>query len=104
MMFKFTLSHVDTCLPDYWGGHHLPVLQIPVWPGMSLSDIKSALHSELSEGAIGGNAPWEVTESALFYFLARRAIDALEGRAAEDKYFTDIDESDSVYAFFVLEY
>jgi hypothetical protein len=75
---------------------------------MSLSDIKSALHSELSAGAIGGNTPWDVTESPLFYFLARRAIDELEGRAVNDRYFTGIDESsegeDSVYAFFVLEY
>jgi len=108
MMFKFTLSHVDTCLPDYWGGHHLPVLQIPVRPGMSLSDIKSALRSELNQGAIGGSAHWEVTESPLFYFLARQAIDELEGLAANDRYFTDIeeprDDSDSVCAFFVLEY
>lgn len=21
---KLECSHVDTCLPDYWSGHHLP--------------------------------------------------------------------------------
>lgn len=23
--------HVDTCLPDYWGGHHLAHISVPIY-------------------------------------------------------------------------
>jgi hypothetical protein len=34
MSYKFDIIHADTCLPDYWSGHHLPHVQIPVFNGM----------------------------------------------------------------------
>ena len=47
--------HAATCHPDYWGGHHLPYIQIHAFKGMTLKQIKDALRYELRDGYIGGN-------------------------------------------------
>ena len=53
---KMTCSHVDTCLSDYWSGHHLPHVTIPVTRRkMSLAEIRRAIRSEIAQGAIMGN-------------------------------------------------
>lgn len=53
---KMTCAHVDTCLPDYWSGHHLAHVQIPVTRRkMSLAEIRRAIRSELAQGAVMGN-------------------------------------------------
>ena len=56
--YQLECCHADTCFPDYWGGHHLAHVQVPVWNGMSLAELKKALMAELNEGAVaGGDAP-----------------------------------------------
>ncbi len=40
---KYKLTLIDQCLPDYFRGHHKPVMQIPVWKGMT----RSALINEV---------------------------------------------------------
>lgn len=52
---KLELIHVDTCLPDYWSGHHLPHVMIPAIPGMSGKDIREAIRDELRQGAVMGS-------------------------------------------------
>lgn len=53
---KMTCAHADTCLPDYWGGHHLAHVQIPVTRRkMSLAEIRRAIRSELAQGAVMGS-------------------------------------------------
>ena len=53
---KMTCAHVDTCLPDYWSGHHLAHVQIPVTRRkMSLAEIRRAIRSELAQGAVMGS-------------------------------------------------
>lgn len=53
---KMTCAHADTCLPDYWGGHRLPHVQIPVTRRkMSLAEIRRAIRSELAQGAVMGS-------------------------------------------------
>lgn len=47
--------HADTCLPDYWGGHHLPHVAVPVWRGMTLPQIKQAIRDEIRDGAVMGS-------------------------------------------------
>ena len=54
-MIKFECCHADTCLSDYWSGHHLPHVQIPVYRGMTLKEVKDAIRSELSQGAVMGS-------------------------------------------------
>jgi len=48
-------AHADTCLPDYWRGHHRPHISVPVWRGMTLRQLKQALRDELRQGAVCGN-------------------------------------------------
>jgi len=100
---NFQLSHLDTCLPDYFLGSNLPHIQIPVYSGMTLDDIKIALREEIACGQIGGSTPWEVKESELFTVMSLLAIDDLTGNS--DTYFDDIESNDdhvSVYAYFVF--
>ncbi len=112
-MYDFTASHVDTCLPDYWRGHHLPHVQIAVFPTMKMQDIKDALISEVNQGAIGGSQDFEVTESEEFCKALTVAINNIipldpDGK---DSFFEDIETDpemddddcyDSVYAYFVF--
>lgn len=104
--------HADTCLPDYWGGHHLAHVSIPVYRPMTLSDIKRALHSEVSQGAIAGNDPRTCDDSGdvgdAWHFRAHAAINRIKpSTKGQRRFFTDIaqdgDQDYSVYAFFVFE-
>ena len=101
--------HADTCLPDYWGGHHLAHVQVPVWNGMSLAELKKALMSELNEGAVAGSGyPGDHDEQ--WYAAARDAVQAIEAKTAAgaDNLFPllipqgDDDDVPTVYAFFVF--
>lgn len=107
---KLTANHADTCLPCYWGGHHLPHVQIIVHNGMTLGEVKRALNDELNQGAIAGvNAPQEDDEA--WFAAARLAVSELEAaeRTGDDvPLFNDLEEEEeddcgeSVYAFFVF--
>ena len=112
--------HADTCLPDYWGGHHLAHIQVPVWNGMSLAELKKALMSELNEGAVAGSdAPHDWDEQ--WYAAARDAVQAIEAfavraieaktpAAAAENLFpllvpqTEDDDVPTVYGFFVFRH
>ena len=107
--------HVDTCLPCFWSGHHLPHVQIPVWRNMTLAAIKEGLHAELSMGAVAGcddrirddSGP----EGARWYAAAHAAVNRIKpNHKGQRTFFTDLEESDdlddhgdTVYAFFVFE-
>lgn len=114
------VSHADTCLPDYWGGHHLPHVQIPAFHGMTLDQIRAALISEVAEGAIAG-ADYDAEKAGAAWDAA--AYKAIEAKVAElsalngadHAYFTQLSpathpdwqgegESDdvTVYAYFVF--
>lgn len=47
--------HADTCLSDYWGGHHLAHIQVPVHHDTTITELRAALHRELNEGAVMGS-------------------------------------------------
>lgn len=114
----FECCHADTCLPDYWGGgHHLPHVQIPIVPGMSLRDIKAAIRSEVAQGAIAGTNDDSVllacdwipdrlvpqSQAVLrgVYASIKRLSPAIKGQR---KFFTDLEisEDNDVYAYFVF--
>ena len=121
-MIKFECCHADTCLSDYWSGHHLPHVQIPVYRGMSLKDVKSAIRSELSQGAVMGrtdNARLlsadmvrenEVKQADRVTRAAYAAVNRMRlADKRKRKLFMDLEEidenddcCDSVYAFFVF--
>ena len=117
---KFEWVHVDTCLPDYWAGHHKPTVQIPVYKNMKLKDIKNSIISEISEGAVSGSDDLafllysdfvgaDNDKIACIAFnkaiaAANRIKPATKGQKV---FFRDLEEDndefcDSVYAFFVL--
>lgn len=121
-MIKFECCHADTCLSDYWSGHHLPHVQIPVYRGMSLKDVKSALRSELSQCAIMGSSdnarllsadvvrPGEEKQARRVTRAAYAAVNRMSlADHRKRKLFMDLEEIDenddcceSVYAFFVF--
>jgi len=108
-------SHCDTCLPDYWSGHHLAHVHIPVYHGMKLSDIKRELRNELNMGTIAGNDPRTSDDNELneqWYKAAIVAVNKIKPDIKNQRRFfmnlekQDDDEhydNDSVYAFFVFD-
>lgn len=42
-MKNYNLYYLDTCLPDYFRGHHNPVVQIPVTHESTYAEIKEEL-------------------------------------------------------------
>ena len=117
---KLDCVHVDTCLPDYWSGHHLPHVQIAVWPGMTLAEIKRSIRSELSQGAVAGSSenarllsadrvdPGEEKQAGRVTRAAYAAVNRIKpAKKGQRRFFTDIEETeeygaDTVYAFFVF--
>ena len=112
---KVECLHADTCLSDYWCGHHLAHVCFPVWRNMSLAEIKECLHSEVNQGAIAGNIPEELACDLNEYELSEKgyrefskAIDSIEGKDGKTNgFFSDIEEPEddyceSVFAYFVF--
>lgn len=118
---KLECYHVDTCLPDYWSGHHLPHVQIPVYRGMSLKEIKSSISEELRMGYVMGNTdyarllsadmvnPEEEKQADKLTKAAFASVNRIKpSKKGQRKFFTDLeksdenDGSDSVYAYFVF--
>jgi len=117
---KLECVHADTCLPDYWSGHHLPHVQIAVYPGMTLAEIKRDIRSELSQGAVMGSsenarllsadmvAPGEEKQADRLTRAAYAAVNRISpAKKGQRRFFTDIEETaedgaESVYAFFVF--
>ena len=52
---KINIYHIDTCLPDFFGGHHKAHLQVPLDCNTSIEDLRRNLLSELHQGAVGGS-------------------------------------------------
>lgn len=114
---KIECLHVDTCLPGYWGGHHLAHVQIPVYRGMTLKAIKESIRDELRIGAIMGNDEIAgllsddfVTDEKRADQVTRAAYAAVNRikptRKGQRRFFTDLEEQDDdccVYAYFVFE-
>ena len=103
--------YVDTCLPDYFSGHHLAWICIPIYKAMSLAEIKSAIHSELTQGAIGGSDKRTRDDSGeigdTWFYRAHAAVDRIKpSKKGQRRFFADVpidDDADySVYAYFVF--
>ncbi len=108
---KLECVHADTCLPDYWGGHYLAHISIPIYKALSLAEIKSALRSELNEGAIGGSDERTRDDSGdigdAWLYRAHAAINRIKpSKNGKRVFFDDVpidDDADySVYAYFVF--
>ena len=49
--------NTDVCLPDYFSGDARAWICVPVDSEMSFKKLREMLHSEINQGAIGGNNP-----------------------------------------------
>lgn len=117
------IVYVRTCLADYWSGHHKAHVCVPVWNGMTFNELKSSLHSEISEGAICGSdtvsdllrvsGDFSEEEIEIADQAAHNAVDNIVLSESADQYhlFGDIDEADetqendyhdTVYAYFLI--
>ena len=95
----YTLAHAATCLPDYWGGHHLPHISVPVYRSMTAGALRGALRAEVIMGAItGAETPAEDDDSA--YAAMLDAVQELE--VLREHPFADLEEEEDVCAFFVF--
>lgn len=110
---KLECAHVSTCLPDYFGGHHLAWVCIPIYKALSLVEIKSAIRSELNQGAIGGSDERTRDDSGeigdAWFYRAHAAVNRIKPtKKGQRRFFADVetpngDESeDCVYAYFVF--
>lgn len=111
-MKQITVSYVECCLPDYFGGHHRPVLQYPVDGATTRKDLYNGLLSELAEGVID----WDIEQYGLDYEAIKQAVkDCLyfaDHCKDADVVFpkleiwndSDDDNDCSCYAFFVVDW
>ena len=109
---KITVSFYDYCLPDYFGGHHKPVLQWPVDGNTTRKELYSGLLSELAQGVID----WQIEQNSLDYDAIRQAIKECiyfdDKRNDNDILFPELDKwSDSdddieypCYAYFIIDW
>lgn len=73
---KLVAVHAETCLCDYWGGHHLPYIQVPVVFHTNMDQLKDMLHDELNCFVMNGpedNSP--VADE--WYEAAHKAVDEI---------------------------
>ena len=111
MSKKIIVSFYDACLPDYFGGHHKPVLQVPVDGNTTRKELYNGLLSELAQGVID----YEIDNNQLDYESIRQAIKECiyfkPDCKDNDILFPDLDKwdesddnCDSCYAFFVVDW
>jgi hypothetical protein len=108
---KLICAHADTCLPGYWGGHHLPHIAVPVSRDTTFADLRTEIINELRAGAVAGAGatPEKTYENDEWYYAALRAVMCgVQPRDRDDEYpFRDLDssedeDSEPVYAYFVF--
>lgn len=121
MATKLECVHADTCLSDYWSGHHLPHVQIAVWRGMTVRQVKQAIRDELRQGAVAGStdaarllsadmvAPEEEKRADQLTRAAYAAVNRLKpAKKGARRLFTNLEETpdefdgEYVFAFFVF--
>lgn len=111
-MTKLFCQLMDICLPDYFSGDSRAWICVPVHPKMSFKELRDDLHSELNQGAIGGNNPLTYDNSGAegdaWFKAAHAAINrdvkpAIKGARKPFKYIkVEEDDDYSVYAYFIF--
>ena len=88
---KLSVGLADVCMADYWGGHHLPHVQIPVHKHTTADEARAMLTQEVAMDAVA-RLPEGRGESPQWYAAANKAIAELA--IFSDKPFAgDLDES-----------
>lgn len=105
-------QHADTCLSDFWGGHHAAHIQVPVGRDTTTKELRQMLRSELNQGAVAGSDDRTRDGSGdigdAWFKAAHAAINRDVRLGKRGKPFGDLepesedDRCESVYAFFVF--
>lgn len=109
---KVSIVHADTCLPDYWSGHHRPHVQIPCTrQRMSFAEIRQLIRNEIAQGAVAGSdndtrlLSWDVVADEKRADALTRKVYAAINRdirgAKKGQRFVDAGD-DEVCMFFVI--
>lgn len=114
---KLSIKHCDTCLSDYFGGHHLAWICVPVYAKMTFKELKRDLHNELNMGAIGGSEPLTQDDSGIegdrWFKAAHAAINRDVKPAIKGSRFpflgvveqtSECDDCDTINAYFVFNF
>lgn len=108
---KYQVSYVQTCLPDYFGGHHLPTVQVDVYRNTTYRDLLDGLKSYMATDHI--TTMDDGSEFKLELFLAALE-DTFDGVNLDDSFppaawveepedEDNYDGMDMVYAYFVIK-
>jgi hypothetical protein len=114
---KLFCKHVDTCTPDYWQGHELPHVQIPVTSETKVYQVKQALKDALRWGDVGGRStdsrlmsadfvqPHEEKRADRLTRAAYAAVNRLRFKRRSNIFelsFCNDDNAETIYAYFVF--
>lgn len=66
---KYELNHIDTCNSSYFGGHHLPVVQVMVDENTTYQDIKLELLNDFNTCHLD-DLNWDVYVEAVHELFA----------------------------------
>ena len=108
---KLICAFVDVCLPDYWGGHHLPHVAVPVNRDTTFADLREAIIDELRMGAVAGAdaTPEDTYDNDEWYEAACEAVERdvrsnyRTGKYPfRDLYSSEDEGAESTYAYFVF--
>ena len=101
-----TLNYIDTCVSDYFNGHHLPVVQIPVVSTSTYGEVREELldinssidHLEGLDEEDYRNAVSCMFDGIDMDQIVHSSV-GIEDLPSDDTY----DPSDGVYMFFVID-
>lgn len=114
---KLSISHLCTCLPDYFTGHHSAYLQISVEPKMTLRDVRDRMRETLRHGEIqgGGRLAFllngdfvgaanekEADKAVRAAFAAIARVKGVKPRQRTVDFFEDADRDAEIYAYFAI--
>jgi hypothetical protein len=96
---NYSISHVDTCLPDFFGGHHLPYFSIPIDNTTLYSDVKK----EMLDWQTTDHLDIDINDDA-FKLAVEELFTDVKLERVVDATLDNMDEDyDSVCMFFVIE-
>lgn len=95
----YKLYYIETSMPSYFGGHHLPVIQIMIDGSTTYEDVKKELLSCMSYEHIDdvNTAMYKEAVEKLFYGVTLSEV--IDDSISYD----DDDYSEYVFMFFALD-
>lgn len=103
-MNNYELIHMDTCLPDYWGGHHLPTVQILVDSTTTYQEVLDSLQDWSCYDHIEGVRDDMFIQAVehMFSTVPKGDMGKTFAPGLDPDREEDYEDTPSVYAFFTL--